>query len=317
MRPVAALLAFGLLPLVLEPYGLSLVIQALIFGLFAMSLDILIGYAGLVPLNHAAFFGIGAYTAGILFHHGLTNFWAGTAAGIAAAAVSAMFLGLLVLRSSGPYFLMITLACGQMLFALAWKWRSLTGGDDGLAGIPRPETGLPLSMWDNHNFYFLVLVFFLAGFVILNRFVRSSTGKCLVGVRESESRMQALGYNTWRLKYLAYVLAGSAAGLAGVLHVCYNGFISPQELNWTMSGLVILMVIIGGAGTLAGPVAGAAIILILQNLISSYTDRWPFFMGAIFVICVMYFRNGIAGYFIKIHEKGRVKHESLGSERPH
>lgn len=304
---LAALLALVLLPLALEPYGLSLVTQALIFGLLAMSLDILIGYAGLVSLNHATFFGVGAYTAGILFYHGLTNFWAGAAAGIAAAALLSMLLGLLVLRSSGPYFLMITLAFGQMIFALAWKWRSLTGGDDGLAGIPRPETGLPLSMWDSQNFYFLVLALFAASFLILRWFVRSPRGKCIVGVRESESRMQALGYNTWGLKYLAYVLAGGFAGLAGVLHVYYNGFISPQELNWTTSGLVILMVIIGGAGTLAGPAAGAAIILILQNLISSFTDRWPLFMGVIFVICVMYARNGIAGFAVKILDKRSYK----------
>lgn len=311
----AALGTLALLPLVLPPYGLSLFTQALIFGLLAMSLDILIGHAGLVSLNHATFFGVGAYTVGILFHQGLNNFWLATTAGIATSAVLAMLLGLLVLRSSGPYFLMITLAFGQMIFALTWKWRSLTGGDDGLAGISRPETGLPVSMWNNENFYYLVLAFFIASFIILRWFVRSPRGKCVVGVRESESRMQALGYNTWCIKYLAYILAGGFAGLAGVLYVYYSGFISPQELNWTTSGLAILMVIIGGAGTLWGPVAGAGIILILQNLISSCTERWPLFMGVVFVACVMYARNGIAGYILKLWDKGRRNDEGLGSKR--
>lgn len=304
----AALLTLAALPLGLSPYGLGLLTQALILGLFAMSLDLLIGYAGLVSFNHATFLGVGAYTVGILFYQGLKSFWLAAAGGVLTSTLLAAVLGLLVLRSSGPYFLMLTLAFGQMIIAIPWKWRSLTGGDDGLPGIGRPEIGLPLSMWDNTNFYYLVLVFFVASFFLLWKLVRSPLGRAIVGVRESESRMQALGYNTWSIKYLAYVLAGGFAGLAGVLFVYYNGFISPHEMNWTMSGQAILMVIIGGAGTLLGPVAGAGVILVLQNLISSYTDRWPLFMGAIFVFCVLYVRGGIVGYLIKIRD-GRRRHD--------
>lgn len=310
----AILVILAVLPLILNSYGLSLLTQVLIFGLFAMSLDILMGYTGLVSFNHATYLGVGAYTVGILFHQGLQNFWIALISGVIVPVLLAMLLGLLVLRSSGPYFLMITLAFGQMIFALAWKWRSLTGGDDGLPGVARPEIMGSISMWNNQHFYYLVLAFFVVGIFLLWSFVRSPIGKAVVGVRESESRMQALGYNTWGLKYLAYIIAGGFAGLAGVLYVYCNGFVSPQELNWTMSGLVILMVIIGGAGTLLGPVVGAGIILILQNLISSYTERWPLFMGVMFVLCVIYARNGIVGYLMRLRDKGRTKNDSLGSK---
>ncbi len=301
-----------LTPLGINSYGLSLLTQVLIFGILAMSLDILIGYTGLVSFNHATFFGVSAYTTGILFYCGWKNFWLTLGAGIAVSTALAILLGLVVLRSSGPYFLMITLAFGQMIFALAWRWRSLTGGDDGLPGISRPDLGLPVSMENNISFYYLVLVFFLATLFALWKFVHSPLGMSVVGVRESESRMQALGYNTFGLKLAAYALAAAVSGLAGVLYVYFTGFISPQELNWTMSGLIILMVIIGGAGTLVGPVIGAAVILVLQNLISSYTDRWPLFMGILFILCVMYARNGILGYFLKLF-KGGKNHEGIGS----
>ncbi|TGE32237.1 branched-chain amino acid ABC transporter permease [Desulfosporosinus sp. Sb-LF] len=304
------------LPQIVSPYGLSLLTQVLIFGLFAMSLDLLMGYTGLISFNHATFFGVGAYTAAILASYGYHNFWLALLLGILVPVLLALLLGLLVLRSNGPYFLMITLAFGQMIFALAWRWRSVTGGDDGLAGIPRPDLGLPISMWKAQNFYYLVLFIFVLTCLILWKFIRSRLGRSIVGVRESESRMQALGYNTWALKYLSYTIAGGFAGLAGVLYVYFNGFISPQELNWTMSGQVILMVIVGGAGTLIGPVVGASAIFILQNLISSQTERWPILMGIIFILCVMYLRDGVVGYAIKLKKKGLRNYESIRNQKP-
>jgi len=312
---IVALLALLTSPLILTPYGLSLMTQVLIFGLFAMSLDLLVGYTGLVSFNHASFFGIGAYTAGILVTQGYENFWFTLLAGVTVSLILAFLLGTLVLRSSGPYFLMITLAFGQMVFALAWRWRSVTGGDDGLSGIPRPELGLPISMWDSQNFYYLVLAFFILSSFVLWRIIRSKLGRSIIGVRESESRMQALGYNTWAIKYLAYTIAGGFAGLAGVFFVYFNGFISPQQLDWSMSGLVILMVIVGGAGTFVGPVIGAGAIFVLQNLISAQTERWSMSMGIIFILCVMYLRDGVVGYTIKLSKKGLRNYESFRNKK--
>jgi branched-chain amino acid transport system permease protein len=315
MGSLAIFLALFFSPSILTPYGLSLLTQILIFGLFAMSLDLLVGYTGLVSFNHASFFGIGAYTAAILITQGYENFWVTLLAGIIVALLLALLLGSLVLRSSGPYFLMITLAFGQMVYALAWRWRSVTGGDDGLSGIPRPELGLSLSMWNSQNFYYLVLTFFVLSSILLWRIVHSKLGQSIVGVKESESRMQALGYNTWAIKYLAYTIAGGFAGLAGVLFVYFNGFISPQQLDWSMSGLVILMVIVGGAGTLIGPFIGAGAIFILQNLISAQTERWPISMGIIFILCVMYLRDGIVGYAVKLNKKGLSNYEGFRNKR--
>lgn len=301
--PLAVGLAMILLPAIfpafLPVYGISLLTQVLIYGIFAMSLDILVGYGGLVSFNHATFFGVSGYAVGFLVTRGINHFWLSLAAGILSSILVAMVMGLVVLRSKGSYFLIITLALGQMVFALAWKWRGLTGGDDGLPGISRPEAGFPFSLWDSRNFYYLVLVCLLLSFLGLKKIMDTTFGKSFMGVRESESRMQALGYNTWAIKYWMYVLAAAFSGLAGVLHVYYTGFISPQDLNWTVSGMVMLMVIIGGAGTLSGPIAGAAVILVLQNMASSYTERWPLFMGILFILCVMYARTGLIGMLRK------------------
>ena len=309
------LAALLLLPLGMGPYGISFMTQVIIFAVFAMSLDLLIGYSGLMSFNHATFFGVGAYTVAILLSHNLENFWITLLAGTCIPMLLAALLGFIVLRSSGSYFLLITLAFNQMVFAVAWKWRALTGGDDGLSGIQRPDFG-HLSMWNHDYFYYLVLLISLLAVLFIWKLVTSSFGKSLVGIRESESRMQALGYNTVAIKWLIYVLAGGLAGLAGILYVYFNGFISPLELNWTMSGLVILMVIIGGPGTLGGPILGAAIILFLQQMVSSYTEHWPMVMGIIFVICVLYTNEGVWGLLRKYGKKVRASYESVGDQEP-
>jgi branched-chain amino acid transport system permease protein len=312
---IIVVVIIALCPVVITSYGLSLLIQVLIFGILAMSLNVLVGYTGLLSFNHATFFGVSAYAAGILFIGGTQSFWLTLSAGIIAAMLLAALLGLIILRSIGSYFFMLTLAFGQMVFAIAWKWRSFTGGDDGLPGISRPEIGLGISLWNNKNFYYLVIIIFILVVLFLRKLIRLPFGRAMVGVRENEPRMQALGYNTWLIKYMAYVLAAGLAAVAGVLHVYYNGFISPHELNWTTSGMVMLMVIIGGAGTIIGPAIGAGIIIILQNWLSSYTERWPLVIGAIFIICVMYARDGIAGRFPDLKEKGRRCYENLRNKK--
>ena len=282
-------------PLLVSSYALSLLVQVLIFGILAMSLNLLIGHTGLISFNHATFFGLGAYAAGILSVWGYDNFWLALCAGIVIPMMAAAFLGLLIFRSSGPYFFILTLAFGQLAFAAAWKWRSLTGGDDGLPGISRPDPGLPVSFADDAYFYYMVLVFFILSYSILRTLVRSHFGRALAGIREGEGRMQAMGYNTWAYKYAAYIAAAGFGGLGGVLNAWFKGIASPHDMNWTMSGMIVLMVIIGGSGSLAGPVLGAGIIIFLQYTASSYTERWPFITGVVFVLCVLYVREGIAG----------------------
>jgi branched-chain amino acid transport system permease protein len=283
------------LPMALSSYQLGLLTKILIFALFAMSLDLLVGYAGLPSLGHAAYFGVGSYTVSLLTLRVVNNFWIDFPAGLLmATAVSAMF-ALLALRTHEAYFLMITLALAQVLWGIAFGWRSLTGGDDGLPGVPRPDLGLPWSLSDGIPFYYFVLVFFAVAATVLWSIVRSPFGFVLVGIRESEARMEVLGYNVWLYKYLAFILSGFFAGLAGNLFAYYNGFVSPTYLSVIFSATALLMVILGGAGTLFGPALGAAIIVYLENVISAYTERWLLILGMIYVLVTLFARDGLVG----------------------
>jgi branched-chain amino acid transport system permease protein len=284
-----------LFPVILSEYYLGLVIQMMIYALFAMSLDILLGYTGLPSLGHAAYFGIAAYTVGIIslrlgVHPGLA-----LAAGLISTVVMSAIFGLLAIRTHGAYFLMITLALAQVVWGVAFKWHSLTGADDGLSGVPRPSLGIPFSLSNTTNFYFFILVLFVLLTGILCMIVYSSFGRALTGIRESEIRMQALGYNVWLYKYLAFIIAGTFAGLAGILFTYYNGIVNPATLSVVLSAKVLLMVILGGAGTLFGPVLGAGIIVLLENVISAETKRWLFIMGALFVVVLLFAPEGIVG----------------------
>ena len=291
----AALAVLIALPAVLSSYQLSLVTKMLIFGIFAMSLDLLLGYAGLPSLGHAAYFGVAAYTVGLLALRVANNFWLDFPAGLLmAAGVSALF-GLFALRTRGSYFLMITLALGQVLWGIAFGWRSLTGGDDGLPSVPRPNMPLPWALTDGIPYYYFVLIFFGLAVGALALIVSSPFGKALVGIRESERRMEVLGYDVWRYKYVAFVLAGLFAGLAGNLFVYFNGFVSPSYLNIVFSASALLMVILGGAGTLVGPAIGAAVIVGLENLISAYMERWVLVLGVIYALVTLFAPSGLVG----------------------
>lgn len=291
----AGALVLLLLPYFLPSYFLGLAAKMLIFALFAMSLDLLLGYTGLASLGHAAYFGVAAYTVGLLALKADASLWLALPAGLLAAGVTAAFFGLLALRARGSYFLMITLALAQVLWAIAFSWRSMTGGDDGLPNIPRPELPLPWPLADSTPFYYFVLLVAGAAAVLLARIVRSPFGYALRGIRESESRMLALGYNVWRYKYLAFVLAGLFAGLAGCLYVYYNRFVSPEYLHVVRSAEVLLMVILGGAGTLVGPAIGAGVIVLLENLISAHTQRWLMVLGAVYVVVTLFAPRGLMG----------------------
>jgi branched-chain amino acid transport system permease protein len=305
---LAALWSMGVivlvtLPLILPPYYVGLVVKMMVFALFAMSLDLLLGYAGMPSLGHAAYFGMAAYTTGLLALKAGWTVWLALPAGIAMAALTSVVFGLLALRTRGSYFLMITLALSQVLWGIAFGWRSLTGGDDGLPEVPRPDLSLPWSMSDNTPFYYFVLLFFVVGTLVLVRIVASPFGYVLRGIRESETRMLVLGYNVWRYKLVAFVVAAAFAGLAGCLYVYFNRFVSPDYVHVVRSAEVLLMVILGGAGTLIGPAVGATLIVLLENLISTYTERWVTVLGIIYVLVALLAPNGIAGLIASLRKQ--------------
>ncbi|MBE7554676.1 MAG: branched-chain amino acid ABC transporter permease [Anaerolineales bacterium] len=291
-------------PFIVRSYFLSLAIEVLIFAIFAMSLDLLLGYTGLPSFGHAAFYGFGAYllaytTSRSELALNLTNNLLLTIPLVMlGTALLALVIGFFALRTSGIYFLMVTLAFAQMLFSIAIGWSEVSGGSDGLPGVPRPALGLgPLSYTfdTRESYYYLVLAFFLLAWWVLRRIVSSPFGWALRGIRENEQRMAALGYRTFDFKMAAFVIAGAFAGLAGALIVHFFGIASPDNLYWTTSGEVIISLIIGGTGTLTGPIFGAAIERLLPNFASTYLDRWQTVMGVVFILFVMFAPQGVAG----------------------
>ncbi len=283
------------LPPFLPAYPLTLLTQALIYAVFAMSLDLLLGYTGLPSLGHAAYFGVAAYTVAIAATAHGAGFWTCLALALLAAIATGVVFGLVAIRALGVYFLMITLALGMVIWGLAFRWVSLTQGDNGISGVPRPSLGLPWSLGDPTAFYYLALVTFLLAFGLLFLIVHSPFGMSLRGIRESEGRMRSLGYNVWFHKYLAFILAGAFAGLAGVLWAYYNGFVSPVEVQLVTSVEGLLMVALGGPGTLIGPALGAGVIVFLKNFVSVYTKRWLLILGGVYIGVILFAPRGLIG----------------------
>jgi len=300
---LAGLLVLAALPYLLSSYYLGLIVEMMIFALFAMSLDLLIGYTGMASLGHAAYFGVAAYATGLLALKLGWDVWLALPAGIIAAMLVATLFGLLALRTRGSYFLMITLALSQVVWGIAFGWRSLTGGDDGMPNIPRPNLSAHWSLTDDTGFYYFVLLLVAVGTLLLVRIVGSPFGYALRGIRESETRMAALGYNVQRYRLAAFVLAAIFAGLAGCLYVYYNRFVSPDYLQVVRSAEVLLMVILGGAGTLIGPALGAALIVLLENVISGYTERWLLVLGVIYILVALFAPRGIVGLINELRAK--------------
>ena len=279
----------------LPAYPLTLLTQTLIAAMLAMSLDLLLGYTGLPSLGHAAYFGVGAYAVAILATGRQVGFAGCLGAGLAAAGLTAALFGLLAIRATGTYFLMITLALGMVVWGLAFRWVSLTQGDNGISGIPRPELGLPWSLWKPLPFFYFTLVAALVAWGLLSMLVVSPFGLGLEGIRESECRMRALGYNVWLHKYLVFVLSGAGAGFAGVFWAYYNGFVSPVDTQLVTSVETLLMVALGGPGTLVGPAVGAATIVFLKNVVSVYTKRWLLILGAVYIGAILFAPRGLVG----------------------
>jgi branched-chain amino acid transport system permease protein len=279
----------------LSAYPLTLLTQAAIIAILAMSLDVLLGYTGLPSLGHAAYFGVAAYAVGILTTEYQRGFLICLVVGVALATLTAAIFGLLAIRASGTYFLMITLALGMVVWGLAFRWVSMTKGDNGIAGVPRPELGLPWSLSLPLPFFYFALAATVTAWALLGLLVRSPFGMGLQGIRESETRMRALGYNVWLHKYLAFVIAGAFAGFAGVFWAYYNGFVSPVDVQLVTSVETLLMVALGGPGTLAGPALGATLIVFLKNFVSVYTKRWLLILGAVYIGVILFAPQGVLG----------------------
>jgi branched-chain amino acid transport system permease protein len=278
--------------------------QVLISAIFALSLDLLVGHGGLVSLGHAAYLGVAAYlTVWLATRAGLGALAAPLSAIALTTALSALF-GVLALRATGLGFLMITLALGQILWGLAYRWAVVTGGDNGLSGLQRPQL-LGLDLASPRAFYLATLAVFACAFALVARLVRSTFGAGLRGVRDQPRRMQALGWNTWMVRFGAFVTAAFWAAVAGVLYAYYNQFVSPQVLALTNSAEALLMVIAGGPGTLVGPVVGAAIVVILKTVVSAYVTRWVMLLGIVFVAIVMFMPGGLVPGFEALRRRTR------------
>jgi branched-chain amino acid transport system permease protein len=294
-----ALLLIALLILVVLPFGLAdypraLIAEIFIFAIFAMSLDLILGFTGLMSLGHAAFFGLGAYAVAVLGTQFELNAWLGLVAGVLIAAAGAALIGFFCVRTGGIPFLMLTLAFAQLMFSVALKWRDVTGGSDGIALSAQPSF-FGFSLSHSLVMYFMTLVFFVAVYLGLHRLINAPLGHAFIGIRENEPRMAAIGYSTRAYKLLAFTIAGAIAGLAGGLYVIYNGFISSDAVYWTASGDILIMTMLGGAGTLIGPPIGAAVFLLMKNVVSSYSEHWLLIIGIAFICCVMFFPGGIWG----------------------
>jgi len=298
------LAAFGFIVPHTSSFVVLLATRALVFAILALSVDILLGYAGLASLGQAAYFSVGAYLTAILvtrYHFGLGwDFWLLVPGAMLLGAATAAFFGLFAIRATGVYFLMITLALGQCVWGLAYRWNSLTGGDNGINISARPNFGFDLS--DERSFFFLVFAFFAATLLGLYVLVRSPFGRSLEGIRERELRMRVLGYNTWLHKYIAFVIAGAVGGLAGVLWAFTNGLVSPDTAVLTTSVDALLMVVLGGAGTLVGGAIGAAIVFGLREYLSTLVPWWQYVLGGVYVLTILYLPMGLMGLPARIRQ---------------
>jgi len=313
---VVAVLALIALPYAIkEVYYVNIASQILLYAIFALGINVLVGYAGLVSLGHAGLFGVASYVVAYLLAAGHSHTIAILAA-LAVGLITTAGFAALSLRAIGISFIMITLALGEILWGLAYRWISLTNGDNGISVASRPAP-FGLSLASARGFYGATLVIFLVAMAATAIFVRSPFGAALCGTRDQPRRMNALGYHVWMIRFWACMFSGLLTSIAGILFVYYNEFISPQALALTASAEGLLMVISGGAGTLLGPLVGAALVVIVKNVVSAYVVRWNFMLGAIFVAIVIFMPEGLVPGAVRLTRQawraGRPKAVSASS----
>ena len=305
---VLVLLALIALPFVANVFGeafyIALATRILIFALAATSLNLILGFGGMVSFGHAAFLGVGAYTVAVLAQIGVVEAWVAWPAAMVVAGLFALLIGAVSLRTQGVYFIMITLAFAQMMYYLVVSFKAY-GGDDGMSLPARSRIGF-LDMSNDTHFYYVTLLACVAVLVLIARVLNARFGHVLQAIRENEVRMQSLGYAVFRYKLCAFVMSGSLAGLAGALLANQSGFVSPAMMQWSQSGMLMMMVILGGVGHLYGGVWGAIVFLLLEEILSHFTIHWQLGLGALLLMVVLLLPNGLTSALTHLRKERSV-----------
>jgi branched-chain amino acid transport system permease protein len=315
---IALFLVGAVMPALLKKYHLNMLTEIIIFSLYAVSYNLLLGYAGLLSFGHAMFFGLGAFmTAVSIIHIPGLSLWNAILIGLMTTVVAGFVIGSLLLRHKGAYFALLTLAFNSLFYAVATKWHSVTGGDDGLS-IKRPDLHLgftTIPMAGLTPFYYLTLIIVGAAIVFCWYFTHTAMGKTVLLMRENEERMKFLGYNTNISRLILFTFTGAVAGLAGAFYTLHFQFVSISAISVDMTTAVLLMTFVGGTTTFWGPILGAFVYIILQNYLSNITDRWPLFMGFIFVFMVLFISGGLSEVIMNIRQYfGGKGNSSVGAE---
>ena len=302
------LLALMALPFVANVFGeafyIALATRILIFALAATSLNLILGFGGMVSFGHAAFLGVGAYTVVILSQMGVVDAWVAWPTAMVVAGLFALLIGAVSLRTQGVYFIMITLAFAQMMYYLVVSFKAY-GGDDGMSLPARSRIGF-LDMSNDTHFYYVTLLACVAVLVLIARVLNARFGHVLQAIRENEVRMQSLGYAVFRYKLCAFVMSGALAGLAGALLANQSGFVSPAMMQWSQSGMLMMMVILGGVGHLYGGVWGAIVFLLLEEILSHFTIHWQLGLGALLLMVVLLLPNGLTSALTHLRKERSV-----------
>ena len=302
---IATIAVFVVLPFLL-PYT-ALATEVLVFGLATIAFDLLLGHTGIMMFCQASFFGTGAYISGLLIHHFQPNIFICMAGSMAGAALLSSLFGYLSTQRTGTYCVLLTLAFNELIYFVAYQWKTLTGGSDGLRDIPRPLLEIPgllkIDLFSETRFYFFALAVFAVSLFFIRRITVSPFGKVLKGIRENETRAQAVGYNVRLFKVLSFVIGGAFMGLAGSLYAMFMNFVDITNVAFDTSGKIIMMELIGGMGTLFGPILGAGLVTVASDVASAYWDRWMLILGVVFVSFVLFARGGIWGLIVKLHER--------------